>query len=93
MTAGNCCSHCTSKFAVRGGGPTFWTGAANIERGITIDMRLMNQVELSEDKKIARIGGGAVWDDAYSQLVPHNLTVMGGRIPGIGVGGFASGGQ
>ncbi|KAE8370571.1 hypothetical protein BDV27DRAFT_140195 [Aspergillus caelatus] len=82
----------TSKFAVRGGGHTFWTGAANIEPGITVDMRLMNQVELSKDQKIARIGGGAVWDIAYSHLVPHNLTVMGGRIPGIGVGGFATGG-
>ncbi|KAB8266935.1 hypothetical protein BDV30DRAFT_247247 [Aspergillus minisclerotigenes] len=82
----------TSKFAVRGGGHTFWTGAANIESGITVDLRLINQVELSEDKTIARIGGGAVWDIAYSQLVPYNLTVMGGRIPGIGVGGFATGG-
>jgi len=82
-----------TNFAVRGGGHTLWTGAANIDSGITIDMRLINQVELSEDKTIARIGGGAVWDYAYTQLLPHNLTVMGGRIPGIGVGGFATGGQ
>ncbi|KAL6238475.1 hypothetical protein BDW75DRAFT_201416 [Aspergillus navahoensis] len=80
------------QFAVRGGGHTLWTGAANIGPGITVDMRLMDHVELSEDKKIARIGGGAVWDHVYPQLVPHGLTVMGGRIPGIGVGGFASGG-
>lgn len=81
------------QFAVRGGGHTLWTGAANIGPGITVDMRLMDQLELSEDKKIARIGGGAVWDHIYPQLVPHDLTVMGGRIPGIGVGGFATGGQ
>ncbi|CAG7947196.1 unnamed protein product [Penicillium nalgiovense] len=81
-----------TNFAVRGGGHTLWTGAANIDSGITVDMRLINQVELSEDHKIARIGGGAVWDHAYEQLVPYNLTVMGGRIPGIGVGGFATGG-
>jgi FAD/FMN-containing dehydrogenase len=81
------------QFAVRGGGHTLWTGAANIGPGITVDMRLMDNVELSEDKKIARIGGGAVWDHVYPQLVPHDLTVMGGRIPGIGVGGFATGGQ
>ncbi|KAL4759688.1 FAD-binding oxidoreductase [Aspergillus foveolatus] len=80
------------QFAVRGGGHTLWTGAANIGPGITVDMRLMDQLELSEDKKIARIGGGAVWDHIYPQLVPHDLTVMGGRIPGIGVGGFATGG-
>ncbi|KAJ5520276.1 hypothetical protein N7463_000729 [Penicillium fimorum] len=81
-----------TNFAVRGGGHTLWTGAANIDSGITVDMRLINQVELSEDHKIVRIGGGAVWDHAYEKLVPYNLTVMGGRIPGIGVGGFATGG-
>ncbi|KAJ5794716.1 hypothetical protein N7457_001315 [Penicillium paradoxum] len=81
-----------TNFAVRGGGHTLWTGAANIDSGITVDLRLINLVELSEDHKIARIGGGAVWDDAYEHLVPYNLTVMGGRIPGIGVGGFATGG-
>jgi len=84
---------CQSKFAVRGGGHTFCAGAANIEPGITVDMRLMNHIELSKDKKVASIGGGTVWDDAYSQLAPHNLTVLGGRVPGIGVGGFATGGE
>ncbi|KAJ5154997.1 uncharacterized protein N7500_010436 [Penicillium coprophilum] len=81
-----------TNFAFRGGGHTLWPGAANIDSSITIDMRAINQVDLSEDHRIARIGGGAVWDHAYEQLVPYNLTVMGGRIPGIGVGGFASGG-
>lgn len=84
---------CQSKFAVRGGGHTFCAGAANIDPGITVDMRLMNHVELSKDKKIVRVGGGAIWDTVYEHLVPHNLTAMGGRIPGIGVGGFATGGM
>jgi FAD/FMN-containing dehydrogenase len=88
MTSGN-----QSKFAVRGGGHTLWTGAANIQPGITVDMRLMDQLALSEDKTIASIGGGAVWDHIYPQLVPLNLTVMGGRVPGLGIGGFSTGGQ
>lgn len=84
---------CQSKFAVRGGGHTFFAGASNIQPGITVDMRLMNSIELSEDKKTASIGGGAIWDDVYTQLAPQNLTVLGGRVPGIGVGGFATGGE
>ncbi|KAL8870279.1 MAG: hypothetical protein Q9174_003638 [Haloplaca sp. 1 TL-2023] len=89
VTSGRCKNN---QFAVRGGGHTFWSGAANIQPGITVDMRAMNSLQLSADKKIAGIGGGALWDQIYPQLVPYNLTVMGGRIPGIGVGGFATGG-
>lgn len=90
VTSGSCTNN---QFAIRGGGHTFWTGAANIQPGITVDMRVMKSLQLSTDQKIAGIGGGALWDDIYPQLVPYNLTVMGGRIPGIGVGGFATGGQ
>ncbi|KAI4102887.1 MAG: hypothetical protein L6R37_004149 [Teloschistes peruensis] len=89
VTSGSCTNN---QFAIRGGGHTFWTGAANIQPGITVDMRVMKSLQLSTDQKIAGIGGGALWDDIYPQLVPYNLTVMGGRIPGIGVGGFATGG-
>ncbi|KAL8783547.1 MAG: hypothetical protein Q9213_004537 [Squamulea squamosa] len=89
VTSGNCVN---KQFAVRGGGHTYWTGAANIQPGITVDMRVMNSLQLSADRKIAGIGGGALWDQIYPQLVPYDLTVMGGRIPGIGVGGFATGG-
>ncbi|KKP03796.1 hypothetical protein THAR02_04126 [Trichoderma harzianum] len=80
------------KFAVRGGGHTLWTGAANIDDGITVDMRSLNGLDLSKDHKIARLGGGAVFSDIYPKLVPYNLTVMGGRVPGIGAGGFVTGG-
>ncbi|KAL7935512.1 hypothetical protein V8C35DRAFT_299670 [Trichoderma chlorosporum] len=79
-------------FAVRGGGHTLWTGAANIDGGVTVDMRGMNSFSLSKDLKTASLGGGAIWSDIYPQLTPHNLTIMGGRLPGIGVGGFATGG-
>ncbi|PHH67470.1 hypothetical protein CDD82_1465 [Ophiocordyceps australis] len=81
-----------TRFAVRGGGHTLWSGAANVNGGITVDMREMNSLELSSDEKVARLGAGGVWDHYYAQLGPKNLTVMGGRVPGIGVGGFASGG-
>ncbi|KAL8913543.1 MAG: hypothetical protein Q9171_001625 [Xanthocarpia ochracea] len=80
------------KFAVRGGGHTLFSGAANIDGGVTIDLREIKSLALSQDRKVASIGGGAVWSDIYPQLVPYNLTVMGGRVPGVGVGGFATGG-
>lgn len=82
-----------TQFAVRGGGHTLWPGAANVDGGITVDMRAMNSLTLSDDHKIAHLGAGAVFSDIYPQLTPYNLTVMGGRVPGIGAGGFVTGGK
>jgi FAD/FMN-containing dehydrogenase len=82
-----------TQFAVRGGGHTLWTGAANIDNGITVDMRLMSDTTLSPDNKVAHLGPGARYHDVYHKVVQHNVTVMGGRVPTIGVGGFASSGE
>lgn len=82
-----------AKFAIRGGGHTLWKGAANIDGGVTVDMRLINQTVLSADKKVANLGSGARWHDVYNSLNPHNLTVTGGRLGSLGVGGFLSGGK
>ncbi|KAI1195490.1 Glucooligosaccharide oxidase [Nemania serpens] len=81
-----------TRFAVRGGGHTLFSGAANIDNGITVDMRSMKSVTLSRDHKVAQIGAGSIFSDVYPQLTGYNLTVMGARVPGIGVGGFVTGG-
>ena len=83
----------TPHFAIRSGGHTLFTGAANIDGGVTVDMRGMKSVVLSEDKKMASLGGGGIFSDIYPQVVPYNLTVMGGRVPGIAAGGFLTGGK
>lgn len=81
------------QFAVRGGGHTLFAGAANINDAITVDMRAMNSLVLSDDHKTASVGGGSIFSDIYPQLEQHGLTVLGGRVPGIGVGGFTTGGE
>ena len=84
----------TPQFAIRGGGHKYFAGAANIESGITVDMRGLHNVTFNKDLTVAYVGGGAIWsDDVYPDLVQHNLTVAGGRLPGIGVGGFVTGGE
>lgn len=83
----------TPKFAIRGGGHTLFSGAANIDGGVTVDLRAIKSLELSQDRRVASIGGGAIWSDIYPQMVPYNLTVMGGRVPGVGVGGYSTGGK
>lgn len=32
------------------------------------------------------------WDDAYEALQPHGVSVVGGRVSGVGVAGFTLGG-
>ena len=83
----------TPEFAFRCGGHSFFAGAANIDGGVTIDLRSLNSFELSADRKTASVGGGSIWsENVYPNLDPHNLTVAGGRIAGVGVGGFLTGG-
>ena len=90
VAASNCIS--TPQFAFRCGGNTFFAGAANINNGVTIDLRSLNSFELSADMKTASVGGGSIWDETvYPNLVPHNLVVAGGRTSGIGAGGFLTG--
>lgn len=82
----------SSSFAIRSGGHTPFAGAANIENGVTIDLRAMNVVKLSADHNVTSAGGGSVWNDIYEMLQPLNLTVVGGRVAGLGVGGLTTGG-
>ena len=70
----------------------WWAGAANIQDGVTLDLSSMNRVEISEDSAIASVGGGARWEDVYLPLDAMNLSVVGGRVSTVGVGGLTTGG-
>ena len=80
-------------FAIRSGGHTPYSGAANIDGGITIDMQSLSSIVLNADKTVASIGPGARWAQVYSQLDPMELAVTGGRVAPVGVGGFITGGM
>ncbi|KAJ6786099.1 hypothetical protein PWT90_05987 [Aphanocladium album] len=80
------------KFAVKSGGHGAFSGASNIQDGVTIDLIHLTDVKLSEDKKVASVGAGNTWYNVYEKLTPQNLTVVGGRVSPIGVGGLTLGG-
>ncbi|KAK7521102.1 uncharacterized protein IWZ02DRAFT_277836 [Phyllosticta citriasiana] len=79
-------------FAVKSGGHSAFAGSSNIQGGITLDLRELNQVQLSDDKSIVSVGTGNKWVDVYEALEPHGLAVIGGRVSAIGVGGLTLGG-
>ncbi|KFG86691.1 FAD binding domain-containing protein [Metarhizium anisopliae] len=74
------------------GGHAAFAGASNIEGGLTLDLRNLNQVVVSADKKQTSVGAGNVWYDVYTKLQPMGLTVVRGRVSAIGVGGLTLGG-
>lgn len=80
-------------FAVKSGGHAAFTGASNIQGGLTIDLAYLNQVQVSTDKTLTQVGAGNHWVDVYSQLDPLGLWVIGGRVAAVGVGGLTLGGS
>lgn len=79
-------------FAIRSGGHTPWTGANNIEDGVTLDLSQLNQVKVSPDRKTVDVGPGNRWLDVYDTLEKQGLIVVGGRASIVGVGGLTTGG-
>lgn len=75
-------------FAVRSGGHTAFQGASNIEGGITVSFARMKTILVSTDKTIVSIQPGNTWGEVYTELGNHDVTVIGGRLAGIGVGGL-----
>lgn len=78
--------------AVRSGGHTYFGGASNIEKGVTIDLSALDTIEVHPGDDIVSIGPGAKWGEVYSHLEPLNLGVAGGRVAQVGVGGLTLGG-
>lgn len=66
--------------------------ASSVTGGITIDLGQLNNLELTEDKSIAKAGTGNTWMKVYTTVEKDGLAVVGGRVQDIGVGGFTLGG-
>ena len=81
------------RFAIRGQGHTPWAGAANINGGITIDMRATKSISVNQGQTVTSVGSGAQWLDVYMTLDALGLSVSGGRVADVGVGGLTTGGM
>jgi FAD/FMN-containing dehydrogenase len=79
-------------FAVKSGGHSMFTGASNAPSGITLDLKMFDDVVPDEAGLVTRVGTGNRWADVYKVLEPLNRMVVGGRHSGVGVGGFILGG-
>ncbi|TRM63422.1 hypothetical protein BD626DRAFT_494316 [Schizophyllum amplum] len=78
-------------FAVKGGGHTANPGFSSTT-GVHIAMFRFSEVTYDETTENVVVGAGLVWDDVYATLEPMGRMVVGGRVSGVGVAGFALGG-
>ena len=60
--------------------------------GVQIGMSEFSDIVYDPEAQTVTVGAGVIWDDIYSALEPHGMNVVGGRVSGIGVAGFALGG-
>ncbi|KAE9402120.1 FAD-binding domain-containing protein [Gymnopus androsaceus JB14] len=78
-------------FAVASGGHMSWAGSSNIEGGFVIDMRSLNQIDISVQDQTVMLGPGSPWTNVYNAMTPFNVTTTGARINTVGVAGFLLG--
>lgn len=78
-------------FAIESGGHASNPGFSSTT-GVHISLVRMQQVVVSSDKTIVTVGMGLTWADVYEKLQGTGVNVVGGRVPGPGVGGYTLGG-
>ncbi|KAL8867990.1 MAG: hypothetical protein Q9174_005292 [Haloplaca sp. 1 TL-2023] len=78
-------------FAIRSGGHMPSPGAANIDDGVLVDMSSFREVSYNATDNTARVGPGQTWGGVYAHLDEYNVTVVGGRVLEVGVGGLVLG--
>lgn len=80
-----------SPFAIRSGGHQVAPGFSNIDNGVLLDMSKLNGITYIKGQQTVVIGTGALWGAVYEKLEPYGVTVVGGRVNGVGVGGLILG--
>ena len=79
-------------FAVKSGGHMPNNGFASIQDGLLISTQNLNNVIYNAEDQTAIIGPGLSWEDAQKGLDGTGRTLVGGRLGGVGVGGYMLGG-
>jgi len=55
-------------------------------------MARFNETKVNKATATVEVGAGLAWDQVYAELESYGVTVVGGRVPGVGVAGLTLGG-
>src|SRR3989442_628473 len=77
--------------AVRGGGHNV-SGNAVCDEGLVIDLSLMKDIRVDEERRTAVVGAGVTWGEFDQAAQRAGLATTGGVVPATGVAGLALGG-
>ncbi|KAI1289034.1 FAD-binding domain-containing protein [Xylaria venustula] len=80
------------RFAVKCGGHSRYPDDSVSVGGVTIDLALLNNTVVSDDRTTAQVGGGALTRQVFAALDPYGLAYVGGRVGQVGIGGYSLGG-
>lgn len=81
------------KYSVRSGGHSPNPGWSSVgSEGILLDLQRLDDVTLSGDGKVASLGPGGRWSNAMTVLNAQGVSIQGGRLGQVGVGGLLLGG-
>lgn len=68
------------RIAIRGGGHNP-AGASSSGGGLVIDLsRYLNGARIDPEKKLAYVGGGAIWETVDKAAIKHGLATVGGTV-------------
>ncbi|THV05808.1 FAD-binding domain-containing protein [Dendrothele bispora CBS 962.96] len=78
-------------FAIKAGGHADNVGHSSTT-GVQIALSGFTNVSYDADSNTATFGPGLTWDQIYAHLQEFNVSAVGGRVPGVGVGLLLGGG-
>ncbi|KAL5527562.1 hypothetical protein ACEPAG_6363 [Sanghuangporus baumii] len=77
--------------AIRGGGHS--PAGSSSSEGIVIDLsKYVNECRVDPERKLAYVGGGAIWKTVDETAIKYGLATVGGTVNHTGVGGLTLGG-
>jgi FAD/FMN-containing dehydrogenase len=82
-----------TQFAVKSGGHMPNNGFASIQDGLLVSTKNLDHVIYNSEDQTATIGPGLSWEDAQKGLDGTGRALVGGRLGGVGVGGYILGGM
>ncbi|KAI1505081.1 hypothetical protein F5X99DRAFT_431169 [Biscogniauxia marginata] len=81
-------AHPDVTFAVKSGGHDPNPGHATAQDGVLVATRQIAGATYDAGSGIASVGPGGEWNDVIGDLEPYGVTIVGGRLGVVGVGGY-----